>query len=101
MGVCGSDVHYWEKGYVGQFVVTTPVILGHETSGVVVDIGENVTHLNRGDAVAVEPGIPCRHCILCRKGSYNLCKDIYFCATPPCHGTLTRLFKHAADFCYK
>ena len=94
-------MHYWEYGYIDRFVVKSPIILGHETSGVVVDVGEDVTNLKCGDAVAVEPGIPCRYCKNCRKGFYNLCKDICFFATPPYNGTLTRLFKHAADFCYK
>ncbi len=51
--------------------------------------------------MAIEPGVPCRRCPLCRGGRYNLCPDVRFCATPPDHGNLARLFVHPADFCYK
>lgn len=77
------------------------MILGHETSAHVIAVGEGVTHLKAGDRVAVEPGVPCRYCTACREGAYNVCPKIFFSATPPDHGTLTRYFKHAADFCYK
>ncbi|XP_074599019.1 sorbitol dehydrogenase-like [Brevipalpus obovatus] len=101
VGICGSDVSYWVKGYIGSFVVKEPMILGHETSAHVVAVGEGVTHLKPGDRVAIEPGVPCRYCVACREGAYNVCPTIFFSATPPDHGTLTRYFKHAADFCYK
>lgn len=101
VGICGSDVSYWVKGYIGDFVVNKPIILGHETSALVYDVGEGVRHLKPGDRVAVEPGVPCRCCVDCKEGSYNLCQDIFFSATPPDHGTLTRYFKHDASFCYK
>ena len=54
-----------------------------------------------GDRVAIEPGVPCRQCRLCKSGRYNLCKDVFFCATPPDDGNLCQFYKHAADFCYK
>lgn len=54
-----------------------------------------------GDRVAIEPGVPCRMCRLCKSGNYNLCKDIEFCATPPINGSICRLYKHAADFCFR
>jgi len=77
------------------------MILGHETSATVVAIGDGVTNLKPGDRVAVEPGVPCRHCKYCKEGFYNLCADIIFAATPPVDGSLTRFFKHFADFCFK
>lgn len=101
MGICGSDVHYWVSGSIGDFVVKSPLILGHEASATVVEVGLGVKHLSVGDRVAVEPGIPCRHCRYCKDGRYNLCPDVTFAATPPDHGSLTRSFLHAADFCYK
>lgn len=88
-------------GRIGDFVVKAPMILGHETSATVVEVGEKVKNLKPGDRVAVEPGVPCRHCDFCKGGCYNLCPDVIFAATPPDHGTLTRYFKHAADFCFK
>jgi L-iditol 2-dehydrogenase len=88
VGICGSDVHYFEHGRIGDHVVTSPMILGHESSGVVVDPG--ATSLPVGRRVAVEPGVPCGHCEQCRRGTYNLCPDVVFFATPPVDGTLAR-----------
>lgn len=101
VGICGSDVSYLTKGYIGDFVVKQPMVLGHESSGVVVSCGSNVKHLKAGDRVAIEPGVPCRMCEFCKGGKYNLCPDVFFCATPPDHGNLCRFYTHAADFCYK
>lgn len=101
VGICGSDVHYLVHGRIGDFVVKEPMIMGHESSGTVAKLGKNVKHLQVGDRVAIEPGVPCRYCEYCKKGRYNLCQDITFCATPPDHGTLRRYYKHPADFCYK
>ncbi|KAF6023182.1 hypothetical protein EB796_018515 [Bugula neritina] len=100
-GICGSDVSYYTKGFIGDFVVREPMVLGHESSGIVSKLGEGVTNLKVGDRVAMEPGIPCRRCDLCKGGKYNLCPDVIFYATPPVHGTLTRLTTLAADFCFK
>lgn len=88
VGVCGSDVHYYEHGRIGDHVVRAPMVLGHESSGVVVDPGNS--GLRAGQRVAVEPGVPCGHCEQCRRGSYNLCPDVVFFATPPVDGTLAR-----------
>ncbi len=101
VGICGSDVHYWVAGRIGDFVVKAPMVMGHEASGVVVGVGEGVTNLKEGDRVAVEPGVPCRLCSFCKGGRYNLCHDMRFCATPPVDGSLARYYTHAADFCYK
>ncbi|XP_032514523.2 sorbitol dehydrogenase-like [Danaus plexippus] len=101
VGICGSDVHYWQGGSCGHFVLKDPMIMGHEASGVVAKVGGNVKNLCVGDRVAIEPGVPCRYCEFCKTGRYHLCPDIQFCATPPVHGNLSRYYKHAADFCYK
>jgi L-iditol 2-dehydrogenase len=86
VGVCGSDVHYYEHGRIGDFVVDAPLVLGHESSGVVVGLGSEVTRREIGERVALEPGVPCGVCAQCRAGRYNLCPDVRFFATPPIHG---------------
>jgi len=101
VGICGSDVHYWTHGAIGDFVVRAPMIIGHESAGQVVAVGSGVTHLKVGDKVALEPGVPCRACGHCRGGRYNLCPDIQFFATPPVHGSLATYVVHAADCAYK
>lgn len=100
-GICGSDVHYWQRGRIGDFVLTSPIVLGHESSGTVVAVGAAVAHLRPGDRVAIEPGVPCRRCDCCRAGEYNLCADTVFAATPPWDGTLAKYYSVAADYCYK
>ncbi|KAL2064670.1 hypothetical protein VTL71DRAFT_3808 [Oculimacula yallundae] len=82
-GICGSDVHYWQHGEIGPFVVRDPLVLGYESAGVVVRCGSNVKNIKQGDRVAIEPGVPCRSCEFCRGGKYNLCKEMQFAATPP------------------
>jgi len=101
VGICGSDVHYWTNGAIGNFIVKAPMVLGHEAAAVVAEVGPGVKDLKPGDRVAIEPGVPCRACEFCKGGRYNLCPDIAFCATPPFDGSLARFYVHAADFCYK
>lgn len=101
VGICGSDVHYLTHGRIGHFILEKPMVIGHESAGVVAKVGKNVKNLVAGDRVAIEPGKPCLSCDLCKEGKYNLCDDMIFCATPPYDGNLTRYYKHAANFCYK
>ncbi|KAH9499247.1 hypothetical protein Btru_003508, partial [Bulinus truncatus] len=101
VGICGSDVHYWTHGRIGDFIVKAPMVLGHEASAVVSKVGPNVISLKVGDRVAIEPGVPCRICYYCKSGRYNLCPDMKFCATPPYHGNLARYYVHDADFCFR
>lgn len=100
-GICGSDVHYWTHGSIGQFIVKAPMVLGHESAGIVSKIGDNVKGLKVGDKVALEPGVPCRRCPRCKEGKYNLCFDMRFAATPPYDGTLAKYYRVPEDFCYK
>lgn len=100
VGVCGSDVHYYEHGRVGEFVVEKPLILGHECSGVVTDIGSNVTRFKVGDRVAIEPGVPCGECEYCKSGKYNLCPDVEFLATPPVDGAFSQYISHPEGFLF-
>jgi len=100
-GICGSDVHYWQHGRIGHFVVNDPMVLGHESAGTVLEVGPKVKSLKKGDQVAMEPGIPCRHCVRCKEGKYNLCPDMAFAATPPYDGTLAKYYVLPEDFCFK
>ncbi|KAM0282399.1 hypothetical protein ACHAQH_003080 [Verticillium albo-atrum] len=100
-GICGSDVHYYDHGAIGHFVVKDPMVLGHESAGTIVEVGSAVKTLVKGDRVALEPGYPCRRCQDCLAGNYNLCHEMVFAATPPYHGTLTGFWAAPADFCYK
>lgn len=88
VGVCGSDTTYYKVGRIGDYVVDGPMILGHEVSGQVVQVGSHVTNVVVGDRVAVEPGTPCRNCHECMAGRYHLCPDLVFLATPPYDGAL-------------
>ncbi|KAI1855377.1 hypothetical protein JX266_000242 [Neoarthrinium moseri] len=99
-GICGSDVHYWQRGRIGDFILNSPIVLGHESAGTVVEIGSKVKNVKVGDRVAIEPGVPCRHCDYCRSGAYNLCADTIFAATPPWDGTLQKYYIVAGDYCY-
>ena len=101
VGICGSDVHYYAKGRVGDFVVEYPFLLGHEAAGVVTAVGENVRNFAVGDRVTMEPGIPCGTCEQCLKGRYNLCPDVKFWATPPYDGCLCDYVAHPAAFTFK
>jgi L-iditol 2-dehydrogenase len=91
VGVCGSDVHYFEHGRIGSHVVEAPLVLGHEASGVVVEVGTSVTRLAVGQRVSIEPGVPDFSCGQCLAGRYNLCEDMRFYATPPVDGAFAEL----------
>ena len=101
VGICGSDMHYYETGAIGGYVVKPPFVLGHEPGGTVVGVGSHVTHLKVGDKVALEPGKTCGHCEFCRQGKYNLCPDVVFFATPPVDGVFQEYVAHEAALCFK
>lgn len=100
VGVCGSDVHYYEHGRIGPFVVDHPLILGHELSGRIVAVGSAVDPERVGNRVAVEPQRPCRTCVQCRAGRYNLCPKMEFYATPPIDGAFAEYVTIQDDFAY-
>ncbi len=101
VGICGSDLHYYENGRIGDYIVEPPFVLGHEPGGIVAEIGKNVTHLKVGDKVALEPGKTCGTCRFCREGKYNLCQDVIFFATPPVDGVFQEYVAHKAALCFK
>jgi D-xylulose reductase len=101
VGVCGSDVHYYTHGAIGSFIVKSPMVLGHEASGTVSEIGANVRSLAVGDRVCMEPGVPNFRSKATRLGLYNVDPDVTFWATPPIHGCLTGSVVHPAAFTFK
>ncbi|KAI8633388.1 sorbitol dehydrogenase [Xylariaceae sp. FL1651] len=104
-GICGSDVSYYKKFANGDLCACAPLSLGHESSGTVVAIGPQVTGFKIGDRVALEVGIPCSQCSICRKGRYNLCKKMRFRSSaksvPHFQGTLQERINHPAVWCHK
>lgn len=107
-GICGSDIHYYTHGRIGDFVLKKPMVLGHESSGVVAQVGKGVTSLKVGDRVAIEPGVPSRYSEEYKSGHYNLCPHMVFAATPNSDengvnppGTLCKYFKSPEDFLVK
>ena len=101
VGVCGSDLHYYESGRIGDFIVEYPFVLGHEAGGTVVEVGKNVKKIKVGDRVALEPGKTCGKCEFCKSGRYNLCPDVIFFATPPVDGVFQEYVAHEEGLCFK
>ncbi|WP_145106104.1 NAD(P)-dependent alcohol dehydrogenase [Cereibacter sediminicola] len=101
VGICGSDVHYYTHGRIGPFVVNEPMVLGHEASGTVIEVGPEVTTLKVGDRVCMEPGIPDPNSKAARMGMYNIDPAVRFWATPPIHGILRPTCVHPEAFTFK
>lgn len=100
VGVCGSDVHYYRHGRIGDFVVDGPLVLGHELSGSIVAVGAGVADSRVGERVAIEPQRPCHRCRQCLAGRYNLCPNMEFYATPPIDGAFTGYVTIQAEFAH-
>jgi L-iditol 2-dehydrogenase len=96
-----SDIHFWKRGAIGTLTVDGDCILGHEAAGVVLEIGEGVTGVQKGDRVAVEPQIPCGTCFSCTAGRSNLCVDVRFIGVYPHHGSLQRFKVHPARWVHR
>jgi D-xylulose reductase len=101
VGICGSDVHYFTHGKIGPFVVEKPMILGHEASGHIIEVGSAVTNLQPGDRVCIEPGIPDPNSRATKLGIYNVDPAVRFWATPPIHGCLISEVVHPAAYSFK
>lgn len=100
VGVCGSDVHYFRHGRIGDFVVEKPLVLGHELSGTIVAVGLGVDPVRLGQRVAIEPQKPCHRCRECLGGHYNLCPNMEFYATPPIDGAFTGYVTIESEFAH-
>ncbi len=102
VGICGSDLHFLKDARLGNWVVDSPLILGHESAGEVIGIGEGVNHFKIGDRVTMEPGVPCGECTHCMKGNYNLCLSMSFMAIPhERDGAFREVLAHPAKMCFK
>ena len=101
VGVCGSDVHYWREMRIGDYVVESPLVLGHELSGRVVAVGDGVDATRVGERVAVEPQRPCHTCGQCLAGRYNLCPQMRFFATPPVDGAFAEYVTAPSVFAHR
>lgn len=84
-GICGSDIEYYKHGYCGAFVPKSPLVLGHEFAGEIVQLGSEVTHLNIGDSVVVDPAMPCYACEYCKTGNSNFCANMKFFGSASCY----------------
>ena len=101
VGICGSDVHYYTHGGIGNYIVRQPMVLGHEASGVIVEAGSAVRNLKVGDRVCMEPGVPNLTSRASKLGIYNVDPEVSFWATPPVHGVLRPEVVHPAAFTYR
>ncbi|MER8467691.1 L-idonate 5-dehydrogenase [Mesorhizobium sp. M1396] len=104
-GICGSDLHYFRHARTGDFVVTSPLVLGHEVAGEIVEINTAASGLAIGDRVAVNPSRWCGHCARCAEGRANLCENIYFMGsasrTPHMQGGFASVFDATPAQCVK
>jgi L-idonate 5-dehydrogenase len=104
-GICGSDLHYFRHARTGDFVVNSPLTLGHEVAGDIVEINGTATGLSVGDRVAVNPSRWCGHCSYCMEGRPNLCENIYFMGsaskTPHMQGGFASFFDAVPAQCVK
>ncbi len=104
-GICGSDLHYFRHARTGDFVVTSPIVLGHEVAGEIVAINAAASGLAIGDRVAVNPSRWCGHCSRCTEGRANLCENIYFMGsasrTPHMQGGFASVFDATPAQCVK
>jgi len=82
VGVCGSDIHYYKDGKIGDQVIKFPFTIGHECSAIVVEVGKGVSKVKRGDMVAVEPAVSCHQCSQCLKGREHTCLNLKFLGCP-------------------
>jgi L-idonate 5-dehydrogenase len=102
-GICGSDLHYYHEGRVGDFPVREPMVLGHEVAGEVVAVGPNVTKIRAGQRVAVNPTRACLECDYCLSGRSNLCRSVRFFGSaarfPHVQGAFAELFTASEQQC--
>ena len=101
IGVCGSDVHYYNSGQIGSQVVEFPFQVGHECAGIVEAVGSGVTRVKPGDRIAVEPAISCWKCDQCLAGRHHTCRELKFLGCPgQVEGCLSELMVMPEECCF-
>jgi len=100
VGVCGSDVHYYETGRIGSQIIEYPFVIGHECSATVEAVGSSVNRVKVGDPVVIDPAIPCHQCDQCRKGRENTCDSVRFLGSPGLLGCLCEYMVMPEECCY-
>jgi L-iditol 2-dehydrogenase len=100
-GICGSDLHYYTQGRIGDQIVHFPFCTGHECSAVVADVGKQVTRIKPGDLIVVDPSVSCGSCDQCRLGHFHTCRTVRFLGCPgQLEGCLCDLMIMPEDCCY-
>jgi L-iditol 2-dehydrogenase len=101
VGVCGSDIHYYARGRIGDQVVQYPFAVGHESAGTVVEVGSAVRKVKPGDRIAIDPAVPCGTCDQCRAGRAHTCRALNFLGCPgQIEGCLGELLVMPEQSCY-
>jgi L-idonate 5-dehydrogenase len=102
-GICGSDLHYYHEGRVGDFTIREPMVLGHEVAGEIVSVGPQVTKVHPGQHVAVNPTRACYKCKYCLAGRSNLCRNVRFFGSasryPHVQGAFAEFFVASEEQC--
>lgn len=102
VGICGSDIHYYNEGKIGSQVVQYPFTIGHEGAGIIEKTGAGVKNLKSGDRVAVDPAMPCFECDQCKKGRFNTCRNLKFLGCPgQAEGCLSEYLVMPETSCFK
>ncbi len=101
VGICGSDMHLYRKGHIGNIQITDPLVIGHECMGQVEAVGENVSTELVGCRVAIEPAMPCGRCRWCKADLQNVCPEVNFLGLPPTQGAMQEYIVHPAHLLEK
>ena len=101
VGVCGSDIHYYTTGRIGSMVVEYPFIVGHESAGTVLEVGNRVTRFKQGDRIAIDPAMPCGKCDQCLSGRAHTCRKMQFLGCPgEADGSLSEFITMPEESCF-
>ena len=101
VGVCGSDIHYYQWGRIGSQIVKYPFIVGHEGAGIVIETGSQVSRVKPGDQIAIDPAMPCWECDQCKAGRSHTCRNLKFLGCPgQAEGCLQEYIIMPEESCY-